>query len=90
MKDPVKFSREMMKAILYGDRDGLVSDELYDTSRWSELHEIVFEYMGTTYMTYYQRGLTESQSEMPWENESRISCFLVKAVEVTKIEYQRI
>ena len=53
MKDPVKFSREMMKAILYGDRDGLVSDELYDTSRWSELHEIVFEYMGTTYMTYY-------------------------------------
>lgn len=45
-------------------------DEIIQTSRWSEIHELVFEdpLDGTFWRTTYSRGLTEYQDERPFED----------------------
>ena len=63
-----------------------LSDRIVDTSRWSEHHEILFEYENVFYLTSYSCGATEIQDESPWEYDESVKCFVVekKIVEVEK------
>lgn len=60
----------------------LIEDDIIDTTRWSIVHEIVFEDKGKFYMTTYSEGATEYQDERPWEYEDEIKCTEVELKEV--------
>lgn len=60
----------------------LIEDDIIDTTRWSIVHEIVFEDKGKFYMTTYSEGATEYQDERPWEHEDEIKCTEVELKEV--------
>lgn len=49
----------------------LIEDKLVDTSRWSEIHEIVIQRNsdGKFFKDSYSVGATEQQDEQPWEYE---------------------
>lgn len=74
----------------YEQSDGkvkIISDDIYDTDRWSEIHDLVFqlgEQIGTNFawQTNYSRGATELQDEQPWEMDDEIECYLVEEKEV--------
>ena len=59
-----------------------IEDKIVDTSRWSELHQIVFEKDGKFWKTSYSCGLTEQQDESPWEFEDEVTCIEVEEKEV--------
>jgi len=67
----MKLTREEAQDLLWeGSEDWeTIYDNIVETSRWSEHHEIVFKYLptGKFYMASYSKGLTESQDESPWE-----------------------
>lgn len=76
----VKFSKEfMLDEIL--DSKKVLEDNIVDNSRWSIIHEMVFEHEGKFYSTTYSVGATERQDESPWEYEDEVEC-----VEVHKVE----
>ena len=60
---------------MFAPKDGeIISDNIIDTSRWSEHHELIVQFKdqwGTdeAYRFYYSNGLTECQDESPWEND---------------------
>ena len=56
-------------------------DNVVDNTRWSIIHEIIFEYEDKFYRTSYSTGATESQDEGPWEYEDFIECDEVHQVE---------
>lgn len=59
-----------------------VSDVIVDHSRWSVVHEAVFEHEGKFYSTSYSVGATEQQDEAPYEyDKDEIECPEVKLVE---------
>ena len=60
----------------------LIEDNIIDTTRWSIVHEIVFEDYGKFYMTTYSEGATECQDERPWEYDDEIECTEVELKEV--------
>lgn len=62
--------------------DIVKSDNIVETSRWSEIHELVFEHEGKFWETSYSVGLTEYQDESPWEFEDEIKCTEVELKEV--------
>ena len=65
------------------DNDDIVKlRKMIDTSRWSILYSLVFEYEGKFYSTHYSVGATESQDEGPWEFEDNVEC-----TEVVEQEY---
>jgi len=71
----------------------LVQEELVDTSRWSHIHERVYQDLNTDkfYSTTYSSGATECQDETPYEYDGDVIEFTeVKAVEKTIITYQAI
>ena len=81
----VKFSREDLIDMLNSDEpEGykIISDEICDRSRWSIYYDLVFEYKGRFFNTYYSVGATESQDEGPFEHDSD----MIKCVEVTPVE----
>ena len=59
-----------------------IFDRIVDTTRWSIIHEIVFEDNGKFYMTTYSEGATECQDERPWEYDYEIKCTEVELKEV--------
>lgn len=59
-----------------------ILDKIIDTSRWSIIHEIVFEDNGKFYSTTYSEGATEMQDERPWEYDERVECTEVELKEV--------
>lgn len=64
----------------------LVQDELVDTSRWSNIHERIYQNLedGKFYSTSYSTGATECQDETPYEYDGDVIEFIeVKAVEKT-------
>lgn len=70
-----------------------IVDRIIDTRRWSEVHEIIFEFNGMFYRAEYSCGKTEMQHESPWENEIEVECEEVKLAKVTvekfvPVEYQ--
>ena len=80
----IKLPKEEMLDILRGDHDDaeLVKDKIYDTTRWSELHEIIFKYRDKHYSATYSKGLTEYQDEYPWDYEPEVKCTEVVRKEV--------
>ena len=60
----------------------LIEDDIINTTRWSIVHEIVFEDKGKFYMTTYSEGATEYQDERPWEYEDEVKCTEVELKEV--------
>lgn len=64
----------------------LVQDELVDTSRWSHIHERIYQNIedGKFYSTSYSTGATECQNERPYEYDGDMIDFIeVKAIEKT-------
>lgn len=80
----------------YGDNEEfpvnfeMVQSELVDTSRWSNIHEVVYKDLdsGKFYSSIYSVGATECQDERPYENDGdEIEFTEVVLKEVIKIEY---
>lgn len=79
-----KFSREYLTKELGLPYDCFpIEDNIIDTSRWSIIHEIIFEDGGKFYRTTYSEGATEMQWEKPWEYEEEVECEEVELREVT-------
>jgi len=88
-----KFKKEVLKEILWGDNPDYetIKNEIYDTSRWSTWHELIFKEKATGqyFQVTYSRGATECQDEQPWEYDGdEIDCVWVEPVEVTTIDYK--
>lgn len=62
-------------------------DEIVDNSRWSIIHELIFEHDGKFWQTSYSVGATESQDESPWEYENLVECTEVELKEVTVMDW---
>ncbi len=86
----MKFSKEFMKGVLYGDTEGLISDEITDTGRWSVHHSIIFKHDDKFYRAHYSVGATEQQDERPWEYDKEVECTEVRPVEKTVIVYEAV
>jgi len=80
----VKFSKDfLVDELNLPDNDDIVMlDEIIDHSRWSVIHNIVFEHEGKFYQTGYSVGATESQYESPWEYDDEVECTEVELKEV--------
>lgn len=76
------FSKDYLKDELNLPYDNAIVDRIIDTTRWSIIHEIVFEDNGKFYQTIYSEGATEMQDERPWEYEDEIECTEVELREV--------
>ena len=59
-----------------------IIDRIVDSTRWSVIHDIVFEDKGKFYRTSYSVGATECQDEKPWEYENTVECTEVELREV--------
>lgn len=62
--------------------ENTIVNRIVNTTRWSIIHEIVFEDNGKFYMTTYSEGSTECQDESPWEYDDEIKCTEVELKEV--------
>ena len=69
-----KFSKDYLKDELDLPYSNTIVDRIIDTTRWSIVHEIVFEDNGKFYQTTYSEGATEMQDERPWEYEDEVEC----------------
>lgn len=80
------FSKDYLMDELDLPYDNIIVDRIVNTTRWSIIHEIVFEDNGKFYMTTYSEGSTEIQDERPWEYDDEIECTEVelKNVKVKK------
>ena len=63
------------------DSNDVVLDKIIDTTRWSEIHELIFVHEGKFWRTSYSQGLTEMQDESPWEHVTLVTCTEVQLVE---------
>jgi hypothetical protein len=71
-----RFSRKYLREELeipYGG-EIVLEDKVIDTTRWSEIHFVVFRDPsdGQEWGVQYSVGATEFQDERPWENEEEI------------------
>ena len=69
------FSKDYLMDELDLPYDNTIVDRIVNTTRWSIIHEIVFEDNGKFYMTTYSEGATECQDERPWEYDDEIKCY---------------
>lgn len=85
------FKADFLRDIAWEDHDEdvkVLQNEISDTSRWSVHYDLVFEYEGKLYQTFYRVGATESQDEKPFEYEDEVECMQVEAFEKTVIDYR--
>ncbi len=86
----IKFTKTFLMDELglpYDNDDIIIKDKIIDTSRWSEIHELIFKHDGKFYSTSYSQGLTEQQCEQAWEFDNEIKCQEVFPVEKTVTVY---
>lgn len=77
------FSRDYLKDELdLPYSSNAIVDRIIDTTRWSIVHEIVFEDNCKFYQTTYSEGATEIQDESPWEYDDEVECTEVELREV--------
>ena len=76
------FSKDYLKDEFDLPYSNTVVDKIIDTTRWSIVHEIVFEDNGKFYQTTYSEGATEMQDERPWEYDDEVECTEVELREV--------
>jgi hypothetical protein len=87
----MKFKKDELIKLVDGDSTELklIEDKIIDRSRWSIDYELVFEYDGLLYRTYYSMGATEEQDEGPFEfSPEEIECEMVVKVPVWTYEYK--
>jgi len=82
MRTTREFSREFLREELDLPYSAL-EERIIEVTRWSIQYEIVFEYEGKFYMTYYSEGATEMQDESPWEYDETVECTEVELKDVT-------
>lgn len=70
--------------------EGVIKDDVYDHTRWSVIHELIFKFEEKIYRTTYSVGATEYQDEGPWDYVDMVECIEVKPVEKTIIVYEPI
>ncbi|MFD5308277.1 hypothetical protein [Streptomyces ardesiacus] len=66
-------------------------DELYDTTRWTNVYEFVFRAPddGKAYRVYYEVGASDSQDDTdPWNWDDEITAVEVEQIQVTKTEWK--
>lgn len=71
------------------ERTTIITDEIVDTTRWSEIHDVIFKLDEKFYQTHYSQGLTEYQDESPWEYDDP-EIHEVEPKEVTVTTYVRV
>ena len=76
----MKFKTKELKKI--GLPYSAILDEMVESTRWSIIHRIVFQFNDKFYETHYSIGATEMQYESPWEYETEIEATEVELVEV--------
>ena len=84
------FKRDFLIDVISDDAEDVkvIKDEVYETTRWSILSELIFKFEDKFCRNCYSRGATEQQCESPWEYDGEdIECTEVKPVEVTAVEY---
>ena len=84
----MKFKKEELQDVILQDAENLtlVEDNIEETTRWSELHTMVFldNNTGKHYESDYSCGLTELQDEYPYEyDDEEIECQEVVEQEIT-------
>jgi hypothetical protein len=71
--------------------DDVVEDNVVENTRWSVIHEMVFELDGKFYETSYSVGSTEYQDESPFEYEpDQIECAEVHEVEKVMKAWEKV
>lgn len=92
MKEIITLTKEEARAILWEDTDTfeIVEDKLVDTTRWSEIHDLVVKRAsdGKFFAASYSVGATECQDERPWDYEDEVKFTEVHPVEKTIIVYE--
>lgn len=81
----MKFPKEWLRDnVAWGPGGGvvLIYNKTVDTTRWSTVHEAVFQFEGVYYKTSYRNAATECQEEQPYEYDDD-----VVEVEVVKPYY---
>lgn len=76
---------QINKEILINELDlpsSAIEDKIISLDRWTVAHEIIFEYKGKFYRTWYSEGATEYQDEGPWEFDEIVDCEEVEQREV--------
>ena len=76
------FSKDYLMNELGLPYGNTIVNKIISTTRWSVVHEIVFEDNGKFYQTAYFEGATELQDERPWEYEDEVECIEVELCEV--------
>ena len=70
----MKFKKDFLLELLE-TRENVIKDEIFDESRWSIIHSLLFAHDGKFYKTIYSVGATERQDESPWEYDpEEIEC----------------
>lgn len=87
----MEFEKKWLQDLVWEDVDDgeIIVNEIVDTSRWSNIYNLVFKYDGKYYQTSYSVGATEIQDESPFEwSPDMIECKEVFPVEKTVIVYE--
>ena len=93
MSEVLTLTKEEAREAIWDELEGFeeVSDTLVDTTRWSEIHDIVIKRLsdGKFFMDSYSVGATEMQDESPYEytEPNFVEC---KPVEKTVITYEKV
>lgn len=85
--------KDLVDLVWNGGSDGyaVVHDEHVDSSRWEEIHQLVFSHDGENWLTTYTLGLTEMQDIEPFEDDpDEIPCHPAVAREVTTIKWEAV
>lgn len=85
------FDTEKLKEVLYDESNELklILDRYIESTRWSKVNELIFEFEGKLYSTTYSYGATEQQDEMPFQYaDDTIECFEVEPVEKIIVDYR--
>ncbi len=73
MRRKIYLSKDFMREALCLPYDA-IEDNIIDNTRWSIIHEIIFEYNNKFYRTEYSIGATEMQDECPWDYMDEVEC----------------
>lgn len=85
-------SEEEARNILYGEVEDskVIQDTIEGNSRWAIDHELIVQYKGKYYKTWYSVGATECQDQRPFEYEKEVKLIEVEQVEVTVKVWQNV
>lgn len=89
-----KFSREFMDDEVVDNRWNkdttvkVIQEKIVDTSRWTNIYEIIFEYEGKFYQVLRVEPATECQECDSWQYVDEVECMEVHPVEKMVTVYE--